>query len=617
MKKIIILLLFALSGGNLISQSSLFEQVDSKDVKMDNQQKELYDRFNNNPFVIDLSFVMIDENQLQEDKSLLINHQNFSTTATFFSRKDRGTNFGWFGTLDDGTGIFFTVFREKVFSKFYLGNTPYTIIPFSEGLHLLIGFDQEIAQIQCTTGEDHRKGFSLDPEPHKHKKNTTPLENNSNFIDDDCNLRVLIVFTDDADNVLDMQVIGQGLIDETNLAYMQSQINFNIELARTIRVNYNQDNGTSQQTIYGRASNTRLDLLRIRNGTNGFEDIPQLRDDYQADIVVLVREGDWGGSGLSGQAFGIPVGNFDPLPENAFAAVSNNNFSTLIAGRFTFAHEIGHVQGARHESDNANPNFARGFLVSNANNAIRSIVAAQGDAGGCNNGGTACRIQFFSNPNILFNGAAFGDATHNNARRINETSIDMRNHRMTAENLTLTEVFENEIIANHLANQTITTANVVDVQAGSEVTMRAGVSISLTPGFEAQTGSAFCARIDNMPCTTDPNNLVDQNSNARSIDSSKKGRLEEPKATTLEINTEPNPFTESTTFNIRLDGTTSVSLDILNTAGQLIQALLQDTELTKGNHRFEFQAQGLPPGIYLYRLSTDTETITKKMILSQ
>lgn len=604
MKVNLFLMVLICSVFNLFGQSPLFTEVSIQEAKLYPKQTAFYESLAKNPYVVDLAIIDIEANQLQEATTLNIAHKSKAINVKLLNKEERElNNFAWFGTLDDGTGIFFTVFGNEVFSKFYIGNTPYTIMPLSKGYHVLIGFDSEIAMTKCLHGT---KGLE------KTQKIVPPREpvmnNQSQLVDDNCNLRVLIVFTDDADNVLNMRLISQGLIDETNLAYMQSQINFRMELARVVQVNYDQVDTETSQTIYGATASIADDLVRLRNSTDGFAGIPALRDAYQADIVALIRQSEGNGagawSGLSGVAFGIPTGTLNPAPENAFVACSNNGFSMLIAGRFTFAHEIGHIQGARHDTHDATPDFARGFIIGTGNNPIRTIVAAQGAT--CTNDSTACRIQFFSNPNVQFNGQAVGDATHNNALRINNTSVVMRNHRMTSENLTVqNETFGNEVIANHLANQTIVTTGNVIAQNGSLLTMRAGTSITLNAGFQTQTGATFSARVVPNPCTILPQNIALKN----------EGTNISKAFSNKDIAVFPNPSSDKISVTFNNDDYKKGSIAIFDTYGRQRVIILSLSDIPKGGTTFEVDISQLEKGIYIVKTQLDDNVYTKLFVI--
>jgi len=77
----------------------------------------------------------------------------------------------------------------------------------------------------------------------------------------------------------------------------------------------------------------------------------------------------------------------------------------------------------------------------------------------------------------------------------------------------------------------------------------------------------------------------------------------------------PNPFNPNTIIPFALSQDASeVSLEILNILGQVVQRENWGN-LKAGNYRYEFKAGDLCSGIYLYRLSSDRQVITRKMTL--
>ncbi|MDY6915381.1 MAG: T9SS type A sorting domain-containing protein, partial [Candidatus Cloacimonadota bacterium] len=81
----------------------------------------------------------------------------------------------------------------------------------------------------------------------------------------------------------------------------------------------------------------------------------------------------------------------------------------------------------------------------------------------------------------------------------------------------------------------------------------------------------------------------------------------------------PNPFNPTTNihFNIKNEG--RVKLEIYNLKGQLVKTLV-NSNLTKGGHTIHWngnddRGKSVASGIYLYRLTTDDFTASKKMLL--
>ena len=76
----------------------------------------------------------------------------------------------------------------------------------------------------------------------------------------------------------------------------------------------------------------------------------------------------------------------------------------------------------------------------------------------------------------------------------------------------------------------------------------------------------------------------------------------------------PNPFNPSTQIHYALPEATHVTLEVFNSVGQKVMKLVNGQK-TAGYHTATFDATGLSSGVYLYKLSTQSFTETKKMLL--
>ena len=76
----------------------------------------------------------------------------------------------------------------------------------------------------------------------------------------------------------------------------------------------------------------------------------------------------------------------------------------------------------------------------------------------------------------------------------------------------------------------------------------------------------------------------------------------------------PNPFTQSTTIHYQMPERTNIKLEILNTLGNDV-ATLVNSKQAAGAYNVTFNAGDLSPGIYYREITTDKETVTKKMLL--
>ncbi|MCB2206404.1 T9SS type A sorting domain-containing protein [bacterium] len=88
-----------------------------------------------------------------------------------------------------------------------------------------------------------------------------------------------------------------------------------------------------------------------------------------------------------------------------------------------------------------------------------------------------------------------------------------------------------------------------------------------------------------------------------------------PMVTTLSRNY-PNPATGTTTIDFSSIRSGLVTLTVHDMLGKEI-ARLVDAPLAPGAHSAVFNTHALPAGVYVYRLSTPTSTLTRKMLINQ
>ncbi len=76
----------------------------------------------------------------------------------------------------------------------------------------------------------------------------------------------------------------------------------------------------------------------------------------------------------------------------------------------------------------------------------------------------------------------------------------------------------------------------------------------------------------------------------------------------------PNPFNPSTTIDFALPSASNVRLTIYNLLGQEITTLVNEFKQA-GSYKVTWNAQNLPSGIYIYRIESAGNNITRKMTL--
>jgi hypothetical protein len=183
-------------------------------------------------------------------------------------------------------------------------------------------------------------------------------------------------------------------IAETNQGYTNSGVTITVQLANSAQVTYTESGSFS------------TDLSRYRGTADGFMDsIHTTRNSTTADVGVLLIN--------NGSACGL-ASAIGATASTAFVAV----YWDCATGYYSFAHEIGHLQSARHDPANDPTTtpyaWGHGFQY-NGSPKWRTIMAYD-CTGGCP------RLNYWSNPSNLFNGHAMGTtSTNHNARVLNDT----------------------------------------------------------------------------------------------------------------------------------------------------------------------------------------------------
>ncbi len=76
----------------------------------------------------------------------------------------------------------------------------------------------------------------------------------------------------------------------------------------------------------------------------------------------------------------------------------------------------------------------------------------------------------------------------------------------------------------------------------------------------------------------------------------------------------PNPFNANTVINFNLPSKSSTRVSVYDVLGREVEVLLEDN-LNAGKHKVRWQADDYSSGIYFYRIKTDYDLLTKRMIL--
>ncbi|NWG29298.1 MAG: T9SS type A sorting domain-containing protein [Ignavibacteriaceae bacterium] len=76
----------------------------------------------------------------------------------------------------------------------------------------------------------------------------------------------------------------------------------------------------------------------------------------------------------------------------------------------------------------------------------------------------------------------------------------------------------------------------------------------------------------------------------------------------------PNPFNSYTKIKLQLPEESRIKIELYNVLGENIQTFV-DGFYSEGAHTFDFSSGKLTSGIYLYKLQTETKSLTKKLLI--
>lgn len=77
----------------------------------------------------------------------------------------------------------------------------------------------------------------------------------------------------------------------------------------------------------------------------------------------------------------------------------------------------------------------------------------------------------------------------------------------------------------------------------------------------------------------------------------------------------PNPFTSSTKIEFTSPSNETYQFSVISVIGD--EVFSKNITAVTGKNHIEFSADGLPAGIYMYKLSNKTSTLTKRMIIKK
>jgi hypothetical protein len=309
------------------------------------------------------------------------------------SLAERASNVvSWSGEIENMSGTVQLVLTSKgVTASIRTPKALYRIEPIGAGLHAMIKVGNLPPEDLPVLPSDTLKTSTLTSPGFLQQQNTTPFPargsatisaaTQSSFSSPLVKIDVLVAYTPSAAAATgDINGLIQLAFDESNTSYSNSGLAQAIAPVFVSQVDYSEAGRNYTQHV-----------AALQSASDGIMDIVHTwRNQYAADVVVLIVNDNT----LCGQASTILAD-----ATHAFAAV----YYDCATGNYSLAHEIGHLQGVRHDRvDDPNSTngaqYVHGYIE--PNQQWRTIMAVPQD---CGVAPFYCpRVQYWSNPNVIY-----------------------------------------------------------------------------------------------------------------------------------------------------------------------------------------------------------------------
>ncbi|MEM1119273.1 MAG: 3-coathanger stack domain-containing protein [Bacteroidota bacterium] len=176
------------------------------------------------------------------------------------------------------------------------------------------------------------------------------------------------------------------------------------------------------------------------------------------------------------------------------------------------------------------------------------------------------------------------------------------------ENLHLMDIFCSSISGGSYQS-IFTLASNGYVEAETDVTFRAGSSITLKNGFTVKAGGSFLAQIGT--CENDLDEVETPETAALQLAKSSSSSPLPP----LTLNVHPNPISQTAYVHFTLPLAEEVTLHLFDQSGKLIQQILQRRSMSAGAHRLPLTVATRSRGLFYLVLQSAKERVVQKVVV--
>jgi hypothetical protein len=608
------------------TQPVLFSSSTREALALTDQQATKLDTMIQNPIYLGHFFVQVNALAgIQEDGNIRVNLPDKQGAELFVGKAIEYTSpddFVYYGELDpcdaqERVGYIHLLAKNgDVFGQINLEEEIYELQDYGGGKNVLFKIDPAIyTEMEC--------GVNSVQTPQRHTGRMVQELGDSRS--HDCCVRVLFLFTRAAEAVGNPINSANLYIQQTRAAVLNSKANACFTLAGVAGLPEFVEDGDDTEGAIETLNNVRLSPLAN-----------QLRDSFQADIVLLLTDGNW--NPPLGKQIGIAFLDEWGDPDFAFALAEID----AAGGLFTATHEMAHLFGCKHHDDNRGaPDFVfsarahqffTGFIFTKQRFTILRPVRD-----------VKHKILHFSNPDVKLKNKPTGVPNQNNNEdQISAEACHVSNYLdyvpPFSVNISGPNFGQNNVLYTWCAN--LTSCNNLTSIVWEYSTD--GFTYSTTPPFPAPLPAGDLCVQGILPwnedlyirvtatCedgSTDMDWHFTQNNNqafpcggaqlnrkSEQIDfeaksSASGGVLTKPGF----FRAYPNPVMEELTIEFQVAGDEKVNMELIDPTGKRIGSIVQNSSYLAGKQIETIDMTSLPSGYYFLHVKIGEQWLIEKV----
>jgi hypothetical protein len=620
LKRITILLLFLSMQITVFAQNQFISVINKQILNLTEVQTSKLNKLEGNPVYKSIDFVRIGKiEELLTNGELYIDlpNQNGSFTAHVkeFEYKSE-KEYVWKGDIIDYDGNI-VIFCQKgeIFGHIVFKNKEYEIQSFGNNT-IFIEIDMNyVLKSKCGNHTFHS--------PKKEQKDETTEKGEKNRSNTGL-VRILVLYTSNAQNaVSNISQTATLAVNQINTALYNSDITYSqlhVQKANTKYLSFTENPSDISDDVEN----------QLRNNSTA----QYYRNLYQADLVVLLTDGNYHNGPYYYAGRVADIG-----PNNSYAyAIVEADYAT---SNLTFAHEVAHLFGARHQND-TNGSYEHGYYFTTGwwfwKKYYRTILGTYSN--------TYNRIQYYSNPDVEYNNKATGTSSSNDvARKLKTTSNIVENFRpYTPPPPTFNVHISGPTKGNN--NGTYTWSAIVSGGTASSYLWKYGydgvnynntfgTTQSITAGMpfdndlylKLTVTSTIGGQAIDYHLTINMSDIGHKSTSDDSVKTVTTDNMNITKhsdITTITINNNelnqieriyPNPAKTKTSFQYFAENKGKADIIITNIAGKLIDKFFQN--VNKGFNVKEIDVSKYENGIYFIHVNTNSSKITYKLLINK